>query len=132
MQCLFLVLLYKKFMKIFQRSCAKRFRFVSECKSTTGNHSDKIFQGKFLEKLIFEGIFGREGGEMRDGDDKRKKKGERGKEKDAPRHCRSEENEKERREMSEGDGGKDCEAGLRGKEERRAGRGLVGGLIYYI
>ena len=77
-------------MKIFQRSCAKRFRFVSECKSTIGNLSDKIFQGIFLEKLIFEGILGREGGEMRGGDGKRKKK-------DAPRHCRSEANEKERR-----------------------------------
>ena len=75
----------------------------------------KYFKGKFLEKLIFEGILGRKKGEMRGGDDKRKKKGERGKEKDAPRHCRSEENEKERREMSEGDGGKDREAELREK-----------------
>ena len=61
-------------MKIFQRSCAKRLVFVSECKSTTGFYSNK----GFLEKLIFEGIFGREGGEMRDGDGKgRRKEGER-------------------------------------------------------
>ncbi|MBO5677839.1 MAG: hypothetical protein J6S02_06870, partial [Bacteroidaceae bacterium] len=58
LQCLFLVLLYKKFMKIFQRSCANRFRFVSECKSRARNYSDKIFSGKILRKIEFYGNFG--------------------------------------------------------------------------
>ena len=58
MQCLFLVLLYKKFMKIFQRSCANRFVFVSECKSRTRFYSDKGFAGKIFKKIDFCGNFG--------------------------------------------------------------------------
>ena len=47
-------------MKIFQRSCANRFVFVSECKIRAKFYSGKMFWRKildFLEKYGFFGIF---------------------------------------------------------------------------
>ena len=131
----FLYFSTKSLWKSFKDRCAKRFRFVSECKSTTGNHSDKIFLGKILRKIDFWGDFGERGRrnerrkwqkEVERGERKGKEKnrGERWGRRDTVAAKRTKRNEGDERRGIKGERKKESGTGLRRRRSERDMRDL--------